>query len=186
LEDVAKGLGLLLEFENIVLILSGVLIGVLVGALPGLSSPMAIALLIPFTISLDPVAAISMMAALYCAGTFGGSITAILINAPGAPPAVATALDGYPMAKNGEPGRALGLAAVSSVFGGVFSLIIFIFAAPLLAQLALEFGPAEYFGLAVFALSMLASMSGKSSLRNLISGLEGKQLSQSFSGIFNK
>ena len=76
------------------------------------------------------------------------------------------------MAKNGEPGRALGLAAVSSVIGGIFSLIIFIFAAPLLAKLALEFGPAEYFGLAVFALSMLASMSGKSS-RNLISGLVG-------------
>ena len=173
MEDIIKGIGLLLEFQNILLILSGVLIGVLVGALPGLSSPMAIALLIPFTISLDPVAAIAMMAALYCAGTFGGSITAILINAPGAPPAVATALDGYPMAKNGEPGRALGLAAVSSVFGGIFSLIIFIFAAPLLAKLALEFGPAEYFGLAVFALSMLASMSGKSSLRNLISGLVG-------------
>ena len=145
MEDIVKGIGLLLEFQNILLILSGVLIGVLVGALPGLSSPMAIALLIPFTISLDPVAAIAMMAALYCAGTFGGSITAILINAPGAPPAVATALDGYPMAKNGEPGRALGLAAVSSVFGGIFSLIIFIFAAPLLAKLALEFGPAEYF-----------------------------------------
>ena len=172
MEDIVKGIGLLLEFQNIILILSGVLIGVLVGALPGLSSPMAIALLIPFTISLDPVAAIAMMAALYCAGTFGGSITAILINAPGAP-AVATALDGYPMAKNGEPGRALGLAAVSSVFGGIFSLIVFIFAAPLLAKLALEFGPAEYFGLAVFALSMLASMSGKSSLRNLISGLVG-------------
>ena len=153
MEDIIKGIGLLLEFQNILLILSGVLIGVLVGALPGLSSPMAIALLIPFTISLDPVAAIAMMAALYCAGTFGGSITAILINAPGAPPAVATALDGYPMAKNGEPGRALGLAAVSSVFGGIFSLIIFIFAAPLLAKLALEFGPAEYLGLAVFALS---------------------------------
>ena len=77
------------------------------------------------------------------------------------------------MAKNGEPGRALGLATVSSVIGGVFSLIIFIFAAPLLASLALEFGPAEYFALAVFALSMLASMSGKSSIRNLISGLVG-------------
>ena len=83
MEDIVKGIGLLLEFQNILLILSGVLIGVLVGALPGLSSPMAIALLIPFTISLDPVAAIAMMAALYCAGTFGGSITAILINAPG-------------------------------------------------------------------------------------------------------
>ena len=173
MEDVVKGLGLLLEFENIILILGGVLIGVLVGALPGLSSPMAIALLIPFTISLEPVAAISMMAALYCAGTFGGSITAILINAPGAPPAVATALDGYPMAKNGEPGRALGLATVASVLGGIFSLIVFIFAAPLLASVALEFGPAEYFGLAIFALSMLASISGISSIRNLISGLTG-------------
>ncbi len=173
MEDIVKGLSLILEFENIILILGGVLIGVLVGALPGLSSPMAIALLIPFTITLDPVAAIAMMAALYCAGTFGGSITAILINAPGAPPAVATALDGYPMAKNGEPGRALGLAAVSSVLGGIFSLIVFIFAAPLLAQVALEFGPQEYFGLAIFALSMLATMSGKSSIRNLISGCVG-------------
>ena len=173
MEDIVKGLSLILEFENIILILGGVLIGVLVGALPALSSPMAIALLIPFTITLDPVAAIAMMAALYCAGTFGGSITAILINAPGAPPAVATALDGYPMAKNGEPGRALGLAAVSSVLGGIFSLIVFIFAAPLLAQVALEFGPQEYFGLAIFALSMLATMSGKSSIRNLISGCVG-------------
>ena len=173
MDDIVKGLSLILEFENIILILGGVLIGVMVGALPGLSSPMAIALLIPFTITLDPVAAIAMMAALYCAGTFGGSITAILINAPGAPPAVATALDGYPMAKNGEPGRALGLAAVSSVLGGIFSLIIFIFAAPLLAQVALEFGPQEYFGLAIFALSMLATMSGKSSIRNLISGCVG-------------
>ena len=173
MDDIVKGLSLIIEFENIILILGGVLIGVMVGALPGLSSPMAIALLIPFTITLDPVAAIAMMAALYCAGTFGGSITAILINAPGAPPAVATALDGYPMAKNGEPGRALGLAAVSSVLGGIFSLIIFIFAAPLLAQVALEFGPQEYFGLAIFALSMLATMSGKSSIRNLISGCVG-------------
>ena len=106
-QKLLRGFQLLMEVQNLALIFGGVLIGVLVGALPGLSSPMAIALLMPFTISLDPVASISMMAALYCAGTFGGSITAILINAPGAPPAVATALDGYMMAKNGEPGRAL-------------------------------------------------------------------------------
>ena len=173
MEAVFQGLGLLLEPTNIALILGGVVIGVLVGALPGLSSPMAIALLIPFTIQFEPVPAISMMAALYCAGTFGGSITAILINAPGAPPAAATALDGYPMAKKGQPGRALGLATVSSVTGGIFSLVIFIFAAPLLASVALEFRPPEYFALAVFALSMLASMSGRSSLRNLISGAVG-------------
>ena len=173
MDDVIKGITLLFEFKNILVIFGGVLIGVLVGALPGLSSPMAIALLMPFTISLDPVASISMMAALYCAGTFGGSITAILINAPGAPPAVATALDGYQMAKNGEPGRALGLAAVASVLGGIFAIIIFLFATPLLADLSLKFGPVEYFGLSVFALSMLAAMSGKSSIRNLVAGALG-------------
>lgn len=173
MEDVIKGLTLIFEFQNIALIFGGVLVGVLVGALPGLSSPMAIALLMPFTISLDPIASISMMAALYCAGTFGGSITAILINAPGAPPAVATALDGYQMAKNGEPGRALGLAAVASVFGGLFSIIIFLIATPVLADIALQFGPVEYFGLSIFALSMLAAMSGKSSIRNLIAGVLG-------------
>ena len=173
MEPVIEGLGLILQPYNVMLIFIGVLIGVVVGALPGLSSPMAVALLLPFTITLDPVPAIGMMAALYCAGTFGGSITAILINAPGAPPAVATALDGYPMAKRGEAGRALGIATFSSVFGGVFSLIVFIFAAPFLASVALQFRPPEYFALAIFALSMLASISGKSSLRNLISGAFG-------------
>lgn len=177
MEPVLTGLSMVADPVNIGLIIGGVLIGVLVGALPGLSSPMAIALLIPFTISLEPIQAISMMAALYCAGTFGGSITAILINAPGAPPAAATALDGYPMAKRGEAGRALGLATFSSVCGGIISLIVFLFAAPLLAKVALSFTPAEYFALAVFALSMLASISGRSAIRNLIAGGVGVLIS---------
>lgn len=172
-EALTYGFSLVFEPYNIFLIFCGVLIGVLVGALPGLSSPMAVALLLPFTVGLEPIPAISMLAALYCAGTFGGSITAILINAPGAPPAVATAFDGYPMARNGEAGRALGLAAVSSVTGGVFSLLVFLIATPLLVKVALEFRPPEYFALAVFALSMLASISGKSSIRNLIAGAVG-------------
>ena len=94
MEPVIQGLLLVADPFNVLLIFIAVVIGVTVGALPGLSSPMAIALLLPFSITLEPVPAISMMAALYCAGTFGGSITAILINAPGAPPAVATAFDG--------------------------------------------------------------------------------------------
>ena len=170
MEPVLHGLSLAFGLENIALVIMGVLIGVIVGALPGLSSPLAIALLLPFTITLEPVSAICMMAALYCAGTFGGSITAILINAPGAPPAVATAFDGYPMAKRGEAGRALGLAAFSSVTGGLLSLVVFIVATPLLAKVAVSFRPQEYFALTVFALSMLASISGRSSLRNLIAG----------------
>ena len=173
MDAVLHGLSLAFGLENMALVMLGVLIGVVVGALPGLSSPLAIALLLPFTITLEPVSAICMMAALYCAGTFGGSITAILINAPGAPPAVATAFDGYPMAKRGEAGRALGIAAFSSVTGGLLSLVVFIVATPLLAKVAVSFRPQEYFALTVFALSMLASISGRSSLRNLIAGAIG-------------
>ncbi|MCG8543131.1 MAG: tripartite tricarboxylate transporter permease [Alphaproteobacteria bacterium] len=167
------GLTLVLEPTNILLIFVAVLTGVLVGALPGLSSTMAVALLLPLTIGMEKIPAICMMAALYCAGTFGGSITAILINAPGAPPAVATAFDGYPLAQRGEAGRALGVAAFSSVIGGIISLAVFLVATPLLAAVALHFGPPEYFALAVFGLSMLATISGRSSLRNLIAGVFG-------------
>jgi putative tricarboxylic transport membrane protein len=173
MEAAAQGFLLVIEPLNIALIFAGALVGVIVGALPGLSSPMAVALLLPVTIALPPVPAISMLASLYVSGTYAGSITAILINAPGAPPAVATALDGYPMAKRGEAGRALGIATFASVVGGIISLFVFLIATPLLAKIALAFRPQEYFALAVFALSMLASISGKSRLRNLISGAVG-------------
>ena len=177
IDAIVTGIDLIFTPTSLMLIFLSVMIGVVIGALPGLSSTMAVALLLPFTLGLDPVVAISMMAALYCAGTFGGSITAILINAPGAPPAVATALDGYPMAQRGEAGRALGVAAVSSVSGGIMSLIIFIIAAPLLAAVALQFRPQEYFALTLFGLSMLAAISGKSAPRNLVSGLMGVMVS---------
>ncbi len=157
----------------IALIFAGTFIGVVVGALPGLSSSMAVALLLPFSLYLEPVASIALLAALYCAGTFGGSITAILINAPGAPPAAATAFDGYPLAARGEAGRALGIAAVASVSGGIISVLALLFAAPMLARIAYGFGPPEYFALAVFGLSMLASLSGESALKNLIGGALG-------------
>lgn len=155
------------------LVVLGTLIGVLVGALPGLSSSMAVALLLPFSLYLEPIPSIAFLAALYCAGTFGGSITAILINAPGAPPAAATAFDGYPMAQNGEAGRALGIATIASVVGGVISVIVLVIGAPLLARLAYSFGPPEYFALAIFGLSMLASISGDAPLKNLIGGCLG-------------
>ena len=173
MDIVLGGLFEILQPTTFLLIVAGTVAGVLVGALPGLSSSMAVALLLPFTIYLEPVPAIAMLAALYCAGTFGGSITAILINAPGAPPAAATAFDGYPLARKGEAGRALGMAAASSVAGGIFSLFVLILAAPVLARLAYKFGPPEYFALTVFGLSMLASISGKSAIKNLIGGAFG-------------
>ena len=155
------------------LIVAGTVVGVVVGALPGLSSSMGVALLLPFSLYLEPIPAIALLSALYCAGTFGGSITAILINAPGAPPAVATAFDGYPMAVKGEAGRALGIAAVASVSGGILSVLVLLIAAPLLARVAYSFGPPEYFALGVFALSMLASISAEAPLKNLIGGCLG-------------
>jgi len=152
------------------LVLVGTVGGVIVGALPGLSSTMATALLLPFTLTMEPIPAISLLAALYCAGTYGGSITAILVNAPGAPPAAATAFDGYPLAQQGRAGLALGIATISSALGGIVSVIVLITAAPLLARVAYDFGPPEYFALALFGLSMLASISGEAPIKNLIGG----------------
>ncbi|MDH3790226.1 MAG: tripartite tricarboxylate transporter permease, partial [Rhodospirillales bacterium] len=154
-------------------VLAGTVAGVLVGAMPGLSSTMATALLLPFTLTMEPIPAIALLSALYCAGTYGGSITAILVNAPGAPPAAATAFDGYPLAQKGRAGQALGIASVSSAIGGIFSVIVLIVAAPLLARIAYDFGPPEYFALALFGLSMLASISGEAPVKNLMGGAFG-------------
>ena len=158
-------------------VLAAGIAGILVGALPGLSSTMAAALLIPFTLTMEPIAAVAMLSALYCSGTYGGSITAILVNAPGAPPAAATAFDGYPLAQKGQAGLALGIATVSSAIGGIVSVLVLVVAAPLLARLAYQFGPPEYFALAIFGLSMLAAISGASALKNLIGGALGVLIS---------
>ena len=177
LEGLSHGLAIASDPYLVLLVLGGVVVGIVVGALPGLSSTMATALLLPFTLALDPIAALALLAALYCAGTYGGSITAILINTPGSPAAAATAFDGYPMAQRGEAGRALGMAAVSSAIGGLFSVLVMIVAAPALARLAYQFGPPEYFALAVFGMSMLAGISTGSTVKNLIGGAFGVLLS---------
>ncbi|MDB4351761.1 tripartite tricarboxylate transporter permease, partial [Candidatus Pelagibacter sp.] len=135
------------------------------GVLPGLGPTTGGALILPFTMTLDPLSAIVLLTSIYCAGTYGGAITAILINTPGTPAAAATCLDGYPLAQKGEAGRALGMATVSSTVGGIFSVIILVFFAPLLAKLAYEFGQPEYFALAIFGLTMLASIGDGSPIK---------------------
>jgi putative tricarboxylic transport membrane protein len=114
-----------------------------------------------------------LLGSIYCAANFGGSITAILINTPGDPSASATAYDGYPMAKKGEAGRALGMSTVASALGGIFSVVVMIVAAPLLARAAYNFGPPEYFALALFGLSMLGAVGAEAGIRNLIAGAFG-------------
>jgi putative tricarboxylic transport membrane protein len=147
--------------------------GVIIGALPGLGATTGAALLLPFTLTMDPVPAIAVMTTIYASATFAGAITAILINTPGTPAAAATCLDGFPLAQRGEAGRALGIAVFASTLGGIFSVIVLAIAAPLLARVAYEFRPPEYFALTIFGLSMLASISEGGAVRNLIGGIFG-------------
>ena len=167
------GLGALIDPELLGLLVAATLGGVVIGALPGLNATTGAALLLPFTLTLEPVEAIAILAAIYCSATFAGAITAILINTPGTSASATTCLDGYPLAERGEAGRALGLAVVSSTIGGVFSVIVLMLAAPLLARAAYNFAPPEYFALTVFGLSMLATIGGGSPIRNLITGAVG-------------
>ena len=131
------------------LIFATTIIGIVIGVLPGLGATTGAALLLPFTLTMEPVHAIAVLATIYVSATFAGSITAILINTPGTSAAAATTFDGFPLAQRGEAGRALGVAVISSTFGGVVSVIVLCFAAPLLARVAYEFRPPEYFALTV-------------------------------------
>lgn len=158
---------------NFVLVIVGTLFGMVCGALPGVSSSMAIILLLPFTYSMEPVSAIVTLVAVYIGGAAGGSISAILLKIPGTPEAVATIFDGHPMAHKGKAGKALGIAISASSFGGIFSAFAMVLAAPLLAIVALKFQSAEYFMLALLGLSCITSIGGKDQLKALIAALLG-------------
>ena len=173
MEAIFSGLWALADPMLLLLILLATLGGILVGALPGLNATNGVALLLPFTITMEPIAAIAVLTTIYCAATFAGAITAILINTPGTSASATTCLDGYPLAQRGEAGRALGMAAVSSTIGGIISVLCLMAAAPLLAGAAYKFAPPEYFALTVFGLSMLASIGEESSIKSIMSGAFG-------------
>lgn len=146
----------------------GIILGIIFGAIPGISGIMGIALLLPLTFYLDPLIGIPMLLGLYKAGIFGGSISAILLNTPGAPPAVCTALEGYPLTRKGKAGKALHTALSASVFGDTFSNLVLMFTAFPLAMLALKIGPAEQFCLIVLALTVVGTISGPSLIKGII------------------
>ena len=148
----------------------------MVGALPGLTGTMAMALLLPLTYGLASIPGLCCCWA-YCGSIYGGSITAILINTPGTPASAATSLDGYPMAQKGHGLRALHDALSASTIGGLFSCAVLLFAAPPIASFALKFGPAEYFALALFGLTIIASVGGKSQIKGLLMGFVGLLIS---------
>ena len=173
MDSFITGLVALADPSLVILLIAATLGGVIIGALPGLNATTGAALLLPFTITMDPVAAIAVLTAIYCSATFAGAITAILINTPGTSASATTCLDGFPLAQKGEAGRALGLAVVSSTIGGVFSVVVLMLAAPLLARAAYSFAPPEYFALTLFGLSMLATIGGGSPIKNVLAGCLG-------------
>ncbi|PTM59049.1 tripartite tricarboxylate transporter permease [Desmospora activa] len=168
-----EGLESAFTWSNLFLIIIGVLIGVFFGALPGISSSMAIVLMLPFTYYMEVLPSIILLVAIYTGSAYGGSITAILFNTPGTPEAVATTFDGYPIAQQGKAGRALGLAISASAFGGVVSILIMLLLAPPLSQVALKIHSAEYFALTVLGMTVIASVGTNNMVKALISGLFG-------------
>lgn len=162
----------LFQFDVLWTIAMGTLGGLVIGALPGLTATMGVALLIPLTFSMTPVMGLNMLIGIYIGGIYGGCVSSILLRTPGTPASAATVLDGYPMAQKGQAGKALGMATIASTVGGLFAAVVLATLAPQLASIALEFGAPEYFALALFGLTIIASLSGDL-LKGAISGLLG-------------
>ncbi|MFC0562407.1 tripartite tricarboxylate transporter permease [Halalkalibacter alkalisediminis] len=165
------------EIHHILVLVIGLVLGIVIGALPGLTPTMGVALMIPFTFSLGPTEGLILLGGIYCGSVFGGSIPAILFNVPGAPANVATTFDGYEMTKQGKPRKALELATISSVVGGLFGMILLLYFAPLFTEFSLRFGPTESFWIAIFGITVIAAISDGSVTKNLIGGCLGIALS---------
>ncbi|WP_404450266.1 tripartite tricarboxylate transporter permease [Sutcliffiella horikoshii] len=173
MEGLFSGFQVAFSIEGILFVFLGVLIGTFIGMMPGLGPISAIAIMIPVTYSMDPALALVMMAGVYYGAVFGGSSSSILLNAPGISGTVATAFDGYPMAQQGKAGKALAIAAIASFTGGTISVILLMLFTPLLASVAVVFGPAEYFALMLMGLTAISSLSDGSTIKAMISAVLG-------------
>lgn len=161
LEGLLTGLSTAFTFTNIMMVIGGCLIGTFIGMLPGLGPMSIIAIMIPVAITIgDPSAALILLAGVYYGAVFGGSTSSILINAPGVASTVATSFDGYPLARKGQAGKALTVAAIASFSGGTIGAILLMVFAPALASVALLFHSSEYFALMVVGLSAIAAFAG--------------------------
>ena len=175
-DNLIEALVIFASVENISIVLLGILIGTVIGSIPGMTTPMGVALALPFTFTMQPVTGILLLLGIYKGGLYGGSITAILINTPGTPAASCTLLDGYPLARQGNARKALDIALYASVFADFVSNLSLILLAGLLAQFALKFGPPEFFTLIVFALTIIAGVSGQRLILGMVSACFGLML----------
>ncbi|MGY6703545.1 tripartite tricarboxylate transporter permease [Roseinatronobacter sp.] len=166
-------LTVLAQPQLLALVALGTFAGIYIGAIPGLSVTMAVSILISFTFSWSVYPALALMVGIYMGGVYGGARTAILLNIPGAPSAIATALDGYPMAKRGEAGQAIGVSTVMSVVGGFVGIAVLAVAAPLVSDFALRFQPRDYMFLAVLGILLVGSLSTGSLVKGIFAGALG-------------
>lgn len=162
--------------EIILWTLFSVILGIIFGSVPGISTSMGIALMLPITFKMPLILSLAVILGLYVGGTSGGLISAILLNIPGTPSAIATCWDGNPMAVKGEAGRAIGIGVLCSFCGGIISLIVLMYTAPVLARVTLKFGAVEYFAVTLFSLTLVASLSGKDLSKGIVSAVIGLML----------
>jgi putative tricarboxylic transport membrane protein len=168
-----EGLILALTPVNLLAAVGGVAMGLVLGWIPGLSATMGVALLVPVTFALSPEAGMIILSGVYAAAIYGGSVSAVLLNGPGTPASIVTTWDGYPLTRQGKAMLALGTSILSSFCGGMVSAIALLLFAPVLAGWALRFGPAEYFALALFAMTIVASLAADAPLKGFIAASIG-------------
>ena len=173
LENIQTGIEAAIAFEPIALMLLGTVLGIAVGATPGLSSGMAVAVLLPLTFTMTPLSGMVFLISIYVSVTYGGAITAILLNTPGAPENTATAFDGYPLTRRGRAGEALGTAIMSSTVGGILSYMAMLVGIGGVAAIALKFGPAELFLIAIAGVAVLGAVGSGSPVKIFASGAFG-------------
>lgn len=167
-----QGFATVLQPQHLLFMFGGVALGLLIGFLPGLSGGMGIGLMLPFTFHMEPLTALVFLCSIYTGGIFGGAVTAILLNTPGAPANLSTVLDGFPMARDGQPERAMGISLMSSFAGGVVGTVFLLAMAGPLADFSLKFGPGEMFFVAIFGLTVVGSLSDNV-IKGVFSGLFG-------------
>ena len=168
-----EGFALVVEPKNLLYCLVGVLIGMVIGVLPGLGPAATIAILLPITYTIDPVSAIIMLAGIYYGAQYGGTITSVLLRLPGEASSVVTVFDGFALAKQGKAGTALGIAAIGSFVGATISIIGLTLLAPVVASIALDFGPPEYAALALLGVLLVATIGSGNKLKAMIAGAVG-------------
>lgn len=173
LENVILAFQAVVELKTLVLMVLGVAAGLIAGAIPGFTITMAVILTLPFTFGMSAVEGLATMIGVFVGGLSGGLMAGILTGIPGTPSSIATTFDGFPMARGGKPGLALGIGVWSSFFGGMISAVFLMALAPSLAQIGLEFGPWDYFSLVLFALTITSSLAGKNMLKGVIAGIAG-------------